>query len=337
MMPVRPWRVRRLAALTALALALLAPASRASAGDLCVQLKWLHQAQFAGFYAAESAGLYSRAGLHVRFVEGGPGTDWAERLADPSCPMGVTSPEEILSAVARGVPVRAVAAIDQVSPIVWFALESSGIWEPRQFRGKRVAVVPTGRLHLRGMLSRVGVGVREFTAAPFSLDMSPLYAGEVDVWSGYATNLVTRAREEGRAVTVIHPMDYGVQVYDDVIYARTDLIESDPKLVEAFLRATFDGWMYAIRSPDEAVRHTMRFVGGASRDAAHQLALLRETIPYVHTGEVPVGWMDASVWRGIAALALDVGLVERPVGADEVMDASFIRRIYPEAGGRVAP
>ena len=101
--------------------------------DLCIQLKWLHQSQFAGFYVAKEEGLYKAEGLDVEFVEGGPLIDWQERMKDVRCPIGITNPYEIAIARARGVPVKAVAAVDQVSPIVWFALKESGIREPRQF------------------------------------------------------------------------------------------------------------------------------------------------------------------------------------------------------------
>jgi NitT/TauT family transport system substrate-binding protein len=295
-------------------------------GQLCVQLKWYHQSQFAGFYVAEEEGYYAQEGLRVRFLEGGPGVDWLERMSDVSCPLGVSNAYDIVVARSEGIPVRAVASMDQVSPIVFFSLKESGIRDPRQFRGKRVVVVPTGKVHYMGMMDRVGVDLKEVDERPFSLDMTPMYRGEVDVWSGYHTNLVTRAEEEGHQVNIIHPADYGIQIYDDVVYAREEFITGSPEAVEGFLRATFRGWMKAIKEPGLAVDRTLRFAVGADR--AHQEKLLLRTIPYVHTGEYPIGWMERRVWEDISALTRRVGLAGDAVAAESLFTDEFLRKVY---------
>lgn len=295
---------------------------------LCVQLKWLHQAQFAGFYVAKDEGYYREEALEVEFFEGGPHVRWLERMADPSCPVGITNAHEIIIGVSKGLPVQAIAAIDQVSPIVFFSLRESGIRDPRQFKGKRVALVPTGKLHFLGMMQKVGVDVKDVVVRPFSFDMTPLYEGQVDVWSGYHTNIVIRAEDEGHSVNVIHPVEYGIQIYDDVIYVRRELAEGSPEVVEGFLRATLKGWSKAVREPEEALEITMRYVKDAEH--AHEARLLKRTIPYVHTGEVPVGWMEKSVWEDIAVLARDVGLTEKPVSAGSVFTDRFLKAIYGE-------
>jgi len=300
--------------------------------DLCLQLKWYHQSQFAGFYMAKEEGFYEREGLNVTFVEGGPHIQWQEKFRDAACPIGVTNAYEIVIAKARQTPVKAIAAVAQVSPVVWFALEESGIRDPRQFRGKKVVLVPTGQIHLRGMLKRVGIPLEEMTIVPFSMDMTPLYSGEVDIWSGYVTNLVTKAEEEGHKVNVIHPINYGIQIYDDVIYASEALIENSPDRVERFLRATLKGWMEAIQDHERAVRHTLRY--SKTKDTEHERGLLVRTVPYIHTGEVPVGWMEKSVWDEICVLTKDVGLIDQCVLSDNLYTDRFFRAIYRDKKSR---
>lgn len=277
---------------------------------------------------AAAEGYYREEGLEVEFIEGGPHIRWIERMADPSCPVGVTNADEVVIAVSKGLPVQAVAAIDQVSPIVFFSLKESGIRDPRQFKGRRVALVPTGKLHFLGMMQKVGVDAKDIAVVPFSLDMTPLYEGEVDVWSGYHTNLVTRAEEEGHEVSVIHPVEYGIQIYDDVVYVRRELAEGSPEAVVGFLRATFRGWCKAIKEPEKALEITGRYVAGGER--GHQAKLLRRTLPYVHTGEVPVGWMEEAVWEDIAVLTRAVGLTEKPVPAGAVFTDRFLKAVYGE-------
>jgi NitT/TauT family transport system substrate-binding protein len=305
---------------------LLTPAKSLFAKDLCLQLKWFHQAQFAGFYYAEQSGFFSSKGLNIKFVEGGPKVNWQEQFKDTDCQIGITNAYEIVIARSKGIPVKAVAAINQISPIVWFSLKNSGIKNPRQFRGKNVVLVPTGKIQLRGMLKKVGMSETEMMLQPFSIDMSKLYRGEVDVWSGYHTNLVTKAEVEGYPVNVIHPIDYGVQIYDDVIYATEELIENSPDIVNKFLTASLKGWEEAVKNPAQAVSATLKYM--KTPNETHQKGLFRRTIPYVHTGEVPIGWMEKDIWHEICALTQEVGLVDKRLSADEVFTDQFLTEIY---------
>ena len=119
---------------TALTLLLIIPGIGFSE-DFCVQLKWFHQSQFAGFYVAKEEGLYEREGLNVTFVEGDPQIQWLEKMKDVECPIGITNTYEIVVAKSNQTPIMAIAAVAQVSPIVFFTLEKRGIRDPRQFRG----------------------------------------------------------------------------------------------------------------------------------------------------------------------------------------------------------
>jgi len=299
-----------------------------AAEELCIRLKWFHQAQFAGFYVAKERGYYDHQDLQVRFLEGGPEMDWQKEMKEGPCPLGVVNASDVVIGVSRQSGIKAVAAINQVSPIVWFALSKSGIHDPRQFAGKKVVLVPTGKMQFSAMMDRVGVPLSRIHVMPFSLDLTPLYTGEIDVWSGYHTNLVTRAERDGYSVQVIHPMDYGVEIYDDVIYARTDLIEKDAGRLTRFLDATLKGWAHVIRNPEDGLEDTMKYTPG--EDRAFQAAFLRRMIPYVHTGEVPIGWMEAGRWEETCKMAQSLGLVPQAPSANAVFTDQFLRQLYPE-------
>jgi NitT/TauT family transport system substrate-binding protein len=307
----------------------LSIAGDAWAQQLCVQLKWFHQSQFAGFYIAKEDGLYKKAGLDVSFIEGGPKINWQDQMKDTTCPIGVTNSYEVVIARSNSIPVKAVAAVAQVSPIVWFSLKDSGIKSPRQFAGKKVAMVPTGKIHLRGMMKKIGMSMSEMQPMPFSIDMTPLYNGEVDVWSGYHTNLVTKAESEGYEMNIIHPINYGVQIYDDVIYMNEDFIRDNPDTAYKFLQATLQGWMQAVRDPEQAVSATLKYTKNSSPE--HQRNLFLHSIPYIHTGEVPIGWMDHAIWDEICTLTHDVGLIKECVKGINVMDDSLLNKIYDKS------
>lgn len=292
---------------------------------LCVQLKWTHQAQFAGLYVAKEKGLYLAQGLDVRFKEGGPDVKWQEAMRDKACPIGITNAHEIIISASKGAPVRAIAAINQVSPIVWFSLKKSGITSPRQFKGRKIALVPTGTLQYRGMMKKVHMDPNDVIPVPFSVDLTQLYQGQADVWSGYHPNLITRAVSDGYEVNIISPSDYGIEIYDDVIYASTELIEKHPEIVRAFLKASIEGWQAVIGNIDMAVRATMANLGKGN--AKTQRAMLARTIPYIYTGEKPMGWMERDSWDEAAKLSMEAGLIKTIPSPSAIFTDRFIKEI----------
>ncbi len=116
-----------------------------------VQLSWTHQAEFAGFYAAEEQGYFQEEGLKVTFLEGGPEVDFIKPVTDGQAQFGIAQPADLILARAEGQPVRSMAVIFRRSPIVFFSLQDSGIIRPQDFVGRKVRTavtvdqVPCGR------------------------------------------------------------------------------------------------------------------------------------------------------------------------------------------------
>ncbi len=288
-----------------------------------VQLKWHHQTQFAGIYVADRKGFYRAEGLAVEYrpwAVGGPSP--VDEVVAGRATLGITSQVQFLTAVERGAPLIAIAAIYQKSPVGFFALETSGITRPTDFAGKTVAFAPTHEIHLKAVLRRVGVDFRRVKPVPYSFDLTPFYSGEVAVWAGYIMNQPVDARLAGRAVTVIFPDDYGVHTYDDIVFTSTDLAARRPALVERWLRATLRGWRDAIEHPDDAVGITLAVDPTLGREK--QTAMLLASIPLIHTGERPIGWMTPDVWQAAADILLEQGILRRRPELEAVYTTRFL-------------
>lgn len=115
-----------------------------AAGDLDhvrVQLKWLHQFQFAGYYAAIEQGFYRDAGLEVELIEGSPEVDPARIVLEGGAEFGVGTPEILLS-LAEGKPLVVLGVIFQHSPYGILSLQESGISSVKDLFGKRIMIEP---------------------------------------------------------------------------------------------------------------------------------------------------------------------------------------------------
>jgi len=137
---------RTFSVLLGVLIALTAISSVASAAEpdrISVQLKWVHDAQFTGFYVADQHGLYEAEDLSVELFAGGIAVDEIEAVASGECAFSVVDPSLLLRSREQGVPVVAIAVIYRIFPSVHFALAESGITKPTDFIGRRVLVNPS--------------------------------------------------------------------------------------------------------------------------------------------------------------------------------------------------
>ncbi len=316
------------ALLPALASGCAQEASAPALEPTSVVLKWHHQTQFAGVYVADRKEFYRKQGLAVRIDEGGFKIEPVQRVVSGENDFGITSQTQFLIERAKGQPIVAVAAIYQKSPVGFFALAGSGITRPQDFRGKTVAYAPTHEIHLKALLKRTGLDLRQLRVAPYGYDLTPWYTGQVHIWAGYVMNQPVDARLAGHEVKIIFPDDYGVHTYDDILFVGETLLQQKPALIERFLRATLQGWRYAIEHPDEATELTLRVEPKLVREK--QLAMLRASTPLIHTGQDPIGWMRHEIWQEAQDLLLEQRLLPAPVDLGKAYTLQFLQAIYRE-------
>lgn len=291
-----------------------------------VQLRWTHQAQFAGFYAAELNGDYEAEGLAVSLAAGGPNVDLQQPLLDGSVQFSVMGAAEMLLARSEGRPLVAIATIYRRSPLVLMAMSDSGITRPQDFAGKRIRVVLDTEPTFRAMMARIGLSDDDYTVVDTEDFEQAFYSGDVDVTVGYVTNEAIAAREAGHEINLIYPGDYGVHFYADTIVTTDELIETNPELVTSFLRATLRGWRWAIENAEAASALGLEY--DSDLDPAHELAHMTASVPLIHTGQNHLGWMSSMDWSGMQRALLDQGVLDEPVVLEDAFTLDFLEAVY---------
>ena len=131
--------------------------------DVTLQLKWTHQSQFAGFYAADVNGYYTEEGIAVTFIEGGPTIDTHTAVLDRTAQFGITGADRLIVGRAQGNALRGVAVIYRRSPSVYVAAADSGISRPEDFVGQNILAAINAHPVLHAMMTRVGVERDQYT------------------------------------------------------------------------------------------------------------------------------------------------------------------------------
>lgn len=291
-----------------------------------VQLRWLHQAQFAGMYAAADQGFYADAGMEVTFVEGGEGKDVLAEVVSGRADIGVAGGVAVLQRRAAGDPVKAVAVIYRRSPEAFVALASSGIQSPRDFAGRTISREPGDVALLHAMTRSVGVDPSQYVEQQSTDNVADLISGEVDVINAFLMNEPDRLRKGGHEVKVFSPDDYGVHAYADVLVATDETLDADGPLVRRFVAATVAGWQYAVDNPGEVARLVQ--CHNPAADDEHETRFMAISRPLISTGEDPIGAMRAEIWRSMAALLEAEELI--PAGFDP--ETAYTSAFLPKDG-----
>ncbi len=272
-----------------------------------LQLNWFHEAEFVGYYVAEARGYYEREGLDVAILEGGPGTPAREKLLSGSVTFAITSFAEQRDMVVAGQPSVAVMSAFQIPPLVIFSLAKSGINEPADLVGKKVGTTTNyWKKVLRQTLAAAGVDAAQVAEVDVEPDqMQLLFDGTVDAWLGYAQDEPIRAQTAGFPVRSIYPADFGIGGYEGLLITREDTISTDPDVVRAFVKASYDGWLYAVEHADEAAQILAEWAPDSGLE--FQRLAVRAVAPLVDVAQVSLGWIDLAHWQQLMGDDYDPG------------------------------
>ncbi|MCB2187868.1 MAG: PAS domain S-box protein [Deltaproteobacteria bacterium] len=302
-----------LGALALLALVLgPAPAGAAPpAGEpVTVQLRWLHQFQFAGYYAAVEKGFYREAGLAVTLREGGPGLDPIAEVLSGRAQFGAAS-NELLLARLKGQPVKVLAVIFQQSPSIFLARRTLGVTGPQDMQDRRVMMLPgMGDAELLAMFLKEGVGLDKIHRLPTSFNIDDLLTGKTDVFNAYLTNEPYYMEQKGMPYTIIRPSTYGIHFYGDALFTSEAEVAEHPELVRAFRQATLQGWSYAMEHPEEIIEVILtKYPTKKTRDHLRYEALaMRELL---EPEMIEMGHMNPGRWQHMADTFAELGMVPR--------------------------
>lgn len=282
------------------------PAAHPPQETVTVQLKWFHQFQFAGFYAALDQGYYRDAGLDVRLIPGGPDIDPAAVVAGGQADFGVGTSALIIDRAA-GRDLVAVAAIFQHSPFVLAARRMPGLEGPRDLAGKRL-MVESHSAELFAYLHAAGVRADQITLVPHTGDVQGLRDGTVDAMTAYTTTEPYDLIEGRIPYQIMNPRQYGIDFYGDTLFTSGRLAREKPALVRAFRDATIRGWRYALEHSDTVIDLIQRrYPADLPR---LKLEFEAEEIRRLMIAEVvDIGYMSTARWRAIGEGFLAAGLM----------------------------
>lgn len=254
--------------------------------DVTLQLKWVTQAQFAGYYVALENGYYEDEGLNVTIRPGGPDIAPPQVIAGGGADVIVEWMPAALAAREAGLPLVNIAQPFAASGMMLTCLADTGITGPEDFPGRTLGVWFFGNeFPFLSWMSTLGIptdggsdGV-EVLRQGFNVD--PLLQRQADCISTMTYNefwqVIDAGIPEDELVTFKYE-EQGVATLEDGLYVLEDRLD-DPAFVDKmvrFVRASMRGWDWAEDNPEEAALIVLEFDDAGAQTEEHQIRMMRE-------------------------------------------------------------
>jgi len=293
------------------------------ADKVTLQLKWVTQAQFAGYYAAKARGLYTAERLDVTIRPGGPDIVPEQVVAGGGAQFGIDWLPSLLSARDQGAPLVNIAQVFAYSGMRELALKTSGIKGPADLRGRRVAVWFGGNeFELLATLEKYRIDRnKDVTLVQQPFDMNLLLSKQVDAAAAMTYNEYKQVLDAGVKPDDLVVIDFnkeGTAMLEDGVFVRADWLRNatNKAIAARFLRASLKGWELCRERPAECVEIVLKESPILGRD--HQAWMMAEINKLVWGPPAPpspLGKMDPAAFKQTADIALKFGVIKKPADA----------------------
>jgi diguanylate cyclase (GGDEF)-like protein len=287
-----------------------------------IQLKWFHQFQFAGYYAALDQGYFRDAGLDVTLIEGGPDINPTEAVLNGDADFGIGT-SGLLVSRSRGRPVVAVAAIFQHSPYILIARNTPEINDVRDLVGRQVMVEPYAE-ELIAYLAYEGVRYNDIIVMPHSGNPLDLRDSDVAAMTAYTTTEPFILERAGIPYRRFDPKVAGIDFYGDTLFTTDAYVARHEDVVTAVRDAVVEGWRYALHHQDEVIA-LIHDEYGSELSLEHERHAADEIRRLLIPDLIDIGYLNPTRWQHIADEFAAAGLLEQPVDLDSFLFSPTVR------------
>jgi len=293
-----------------------------------LQLKWVTQAQFAGYYAAKAKGYYDEEGLDVNLKVGGPSITPEQVVLGKQAEFGIDWLPSLLAARDTGQDLVNIAQVFGKSGMTELTWKDSNITSISQMRGKKVGVWCCGNENeLYAALNKNGMDPKKdvtIVNQPFNMDLflkRQVDAAAAMTYNELAQVLETQNPKTGKLyqpsdLNVIKMNDVGTGMLEDDLFVRGDWIKDkdNQETAKKFLAASFKGWIYCRDHVDECTQIVVK--NGPTLGKGHQKWMMNEINALIWPAPKGIGVMDKAAYQRTAKIAQDFGVIKKAPTAD---------------------
>jgi NitT/TauT family transport system substrate-binding protein len=306
----------------AAAFALVAATGAYAQDKLTLQLKWVTQAQFAGYLVAKAKGFYSDENLDVTILPGGPNVAPEQVIAGGGADIIVDWMGGAAAARDKGVNLVNIAQPFKRSGLMMICPKETGITSEADFKGHTLGVWFFGNEYpFFAWMNKIGLSTAEggdVKVLQQSFDIQPMIQKQADCISVMTYNEYGQALDAGYGpdnLTIFNYTDMGNDLLEDGLYVMEDTLKDSAKVdaYTRFVKASMKGWQYALDNPDEAAQIVVDSDESGGAELAHQKYMVGEVSKLVDPKDPALDM--AAYDRTIKALVDQKIISKAPEGA----------------------
>jgi NitT/TauT family transport system substrate-binding protein len=309
----------------------------ATPDKVILQLKWVPQAQFAGYYVARELGYYKDQCLDVTIRPGGLDIEPEKVVGQGAAQFGIAWQPGMLAARDRGVPLQAIAQVFQYSGMRLISWKKSNIRNPADLKGKTVAVWFAGNeFELLATLAKYRLDPKkDLTLVAAALNMDLFLEHKVDASAAMTYNELAQVLETINPATgslyqlsdlnIIDFNTEGTAMLEDRVIVTENWIKAaqNQDIAVRFLRASLRGWIYCRDHPDVALKIVLK--NGPTLGKSHQDWQLNEINRLIWPSPLGIGMMNANRWQETAEISMRYGVIKKPADRS-AYDNQFVQK-----------
>ncbi|TQO20125.1 NitT/TauT family transport system substrate-binding protein [Rhodoglobus vestalii] len=277
--------------------------------EVKLQLQWLPQGQFAGYFAAADQGYFEDEGLDVEIIPSGGDIVPQDALANGDVDYAVAWVPKVLGSIEQGANLTNIAQIFQTSGTLQVSWADSGIDSVADFEGKKIGSWGFGNeWEIFAAMAEEGLDSSTVQIITQDFNMNAFLQGDIDAaqamtYNEYAQLLESTDPDTGE---LYQPEDFNVISYQDTVgamlqdalWADTERLESDEAYQETtvkFLKAVVKGWIYSGENPEASADITL--AAGSGWGPSHELWMVNETNKLIWPAPNGIGVIDEMAWE----------------------------------------
>jgi NitT/TauT family transport system substrate-binding protein len=289
-----------------------------------LQLKWVTQAQFAGYYAAVAKGYYKDFGLDVTLKVGGPSITPEQVVASGGAQVGVDWMPSLLATRDTGTNLVSIAQMFSRSGMTEISFKNSGITSVKAMKGKKVGVWCCGnQFELYAALTKNGINPNsksDITIFNQPFTMTDFLGHRIDAAAAMTYNELAQVLESKNPATgklytlkdlnVIPMQKQGTAMLEDNLFTTQDWLNGHRDIAMRLIAASERGWIYCRDHVQECTNIVVQ--NGTALPAGHQLWQMNEINKLIWPSKLGIGITDASAFKTTAAIALKYKVIKKP-------------------------
>ena len=293
-----------------------------------LQLSWVYDAEFAGYYIADTKGYFAQNKLTVSMTSGGTNVTPEQVVVSGRAQFGLDGADFITTSVNQGADLVIIGAQFQRNPLGVLSLKKSGIASPGDLVGKKLGVPSAQFDQIKAFLRINNIDPAKVQFVTYGTDPTPVANGSIDAAIAFSTTDPYLLQEKGFETATFTLADYGYNIYNDCVFVTRETLASKRADLVNFMRAAILGWEYDVAHPDYVIPLiTGKYGKALGFSTQSQLFQNKAQIPLIQSAATKEHGL---FWMSEADIEINLRTMQKAgIKPDKsIFDSSILQEVY---------